>query len=168
MKTRHTLLIFLATALVWLIGCKEAPKTTSDKIDALKHRVETDAQSLQNLETKDYAKLQSDFLYCDSLLQHLSEEQVTAGFEKLNLAQAYLLQFKDIKPLMASKMDYVIVQLDRLKNDLASQYLCDSLALVYLHDERLVADTLHQQVLYFQDRFQKSQKELNTLKKSWK
>lgn len=168
MKTHHTILIVLATALLWLASCQEQPKTTSDKIDALKQQVETDAMSLQNLENKDFAQLQSDFHYCDSMLQYLSEEKVDDCFEKLNLTQAYLLQFKDIKPQMVSKMDYVIVQLDRLKADLASQYLNDSLALTYLNDERLVADTLHQQLLYFQDRFRKSQNELNALRKSWK
>lgn len=168
MKTRNIIPLFLATALLWLIGCQEAPKTTSDKIDALKQQVETDAQSLQNLENKDYAQLQSSFHYCDSMLQYLNEEQVDASFEKLNLAQAYLLQFKDVQPQMVSKMNYVILQLDRLKADLTSQYLNDSLALIYLNDESHVADTLHQQILYFQGRFQKSQNDLNTLKKSWK
>ena len=166
MNTHHTLLLFFAALSLWLTSCQDAPQTTSDKIDALKQQVETDAQTLQDLENKDYATLQSDFRYCDSMLQYLSEEQVDAGFEKLNLAQAYLLQFNEVKPRMVSKIDYVIVQLDRLKADLASQYLNDSLALTYLNDERLVADTLHQQLLYFQDRFRKSQ--LNALRKSWK
>ena len=156
----------MATAFFILTGC--TPKTTSDKIEALKRQVETDAKTLQDIENKDFAKLQSDFKHCDSMLQHLNEAQVNASFETLNLTQAYLQQFKDVKPVMADKMDYLMVQLDNLKSDAESHYLSDSLVLVYLDTETKVADTLHKQVDYFQDRFHKCQNDLNTLKKSWK
>ena len=168
MNNHRIILFILATAFVWLTGCKEAPKTTSGKIDALKQQVESDAKTLKNIENKDFTTLRNDFRYCDSILQYLTEEQVDAAFEKLNLTQAYLQQFADIKPVMASKMDFLLVQLDNLKSDAESHYLSDSLVLVYLDTETKVADTLHRQVDYFQNRFDNCQKDLNTLKKSWK
>lgn len=168
MNNHKIIFLVLAITLLSLLGCKEVPKTTSEKIDALKHQVEADAMTLQNIENKDFTLLQDDFKYCDSMLQFLSTEQVDAGFEKLNLTQAYLQQFAEVKPIMVSKMNYVVAQLDNLKTDLVSQYVSDSLAIIYLADESRVADTLHEQVLYFQDRFGKCQRELNTLKKSWK
>ena len=168
MNNHRFIFLILAVTLLSLLSCKEVPETTSEKIDALKHQVESDAMTLQNIENRDFTLLRDDFRYCDSMLQFLDSEQVDAGFEKLNITQAYLQQFVEVKPIMVSKMNYVIVQLDNLKADLVSQYVNDSLALVYLADESRVADTLHEQVLYFQDRFGKCQSELNTLKKSWK
>ena len=168
MNNHRIILFILMTAFLWLTSCKEAPKTTSDKIDALKQQVESDAKVLQDIESKDFVALQNDFRYCDSMLQYLTNEQVDVAFEKLNLTQAYLQQFKDVKPIMVNKMEYLTVQLDNLKSDAESHYLSDSLVLVYLDTETKVADTLHKQVDYFQDRFDNCQKEINALKKSWK
>lgn len=166
MNNYRIILLLMVASLFLLTGC--TPRTTSDKIDALKRQVQTDAKTLQSIEDKDFALLQSDFRHCDSMLQYLNETQVNAGFDMLNLTQAYIQQFKDIKPMMVSKMDYLMVQLDNLKSDAESHYLTDSLVLVYLDTETKVADTLHKQVEYFQDRFHKCQNDLNTLKKSWK
>lgn len=166
MMRKTTLSIISVFACALFIACTSQPKTTAEKIDTLKQQVLTDRQSLQGLEDKDFAQLQKDFVLCDSLLQHLSQKQVDASFEQLNLTQAYLLQFKEVKPVMNKKMEYVVQQLDNLKSDAESHYLSDSLALIYLETETKVADTIHAQVEYFQDRFKSCQKSLNNLKKS--
>lgn len=163
---KSSLSVLIAISLALFAACTSQPKSITEKIDTLKQRVTTDSETLQNIESKDFARLQKDFVYCDSLLQHLSPEQVEASFEHLNLTQAYLVQFSEVKPVMKRKMDYVIQQLDNLKADVESQYLNDSLANIYFETENRVADTLHAQLEYFQDRFKSCQESLNNLKKS--
>lgn len=166
---RKTRLTFIAAlACIMIIGCTHQPKTTIEKIDCLKKQVVADADALQTIANEDFVKLQKDFHYCDSLLQYLDAKVVEASFEHLNLTQAYLLQFKEVKPVMEKKMDYVVEQLGNLKSDAESHYLTDSLVLVYLDTETKVADTLHAQVAYFKDSFSKCQASLNQLKKSKK
>ena len=163
---RKTKLILIAAlACIVLSGCNNQPKTTIEKIDLLKKQVATDAKALQAIANEDFTTLQNDFHYCDSLLQHIDAEQVKANFDQLNLTQAYILQFKEIKPVMEKKMDYLVQQLDNLKSDAESQYLPDSLVLIYLDTETKVADTLHAQVDYFKDSFSSCQKSLNQMKK---
>ncbi len=168
MKRIRIILLGTALALLGLSGCQQPPKTTICKIEALQQQVTADVDALQTLESQQYNTLKSDFLACDSMLQYLTEAQVDASFEKLQYAQAYLLQFEIVKPTMAEKMGYLAQQLEHLKADLESQYLSDSLALAYFETENRVADTLHEQILYFKDRFGQCQKDINTLKKSWK
>ena len=168
MKRIRIILLGTALALLGLSGCQQPPKTTIGKIEALQQQVTADVDALQTLENQQYNTLKSDFLACDSMLQYLTEAQVDASFEKLQYAQAYLLQFEMVKPTMAEKMDYLAQQLEHLKADLESQYLSDSLALAYFETENRGADTLHEQILYFKDRFGQCQKDINTLKKSWK
>ena len=165
-KTRLTLIA--AIACVVMLGCTSQPKTTVEKIDLLKKQVQADALALQNIENEDYARIQKDFHYCDSMLQYLDEKQVDAHFNQLNLTQAYLLQVKEVKSIMEKKMDFVVQQLSNLKSDAESHYLSDSLVLVYLETENKVADTLHAQVEYFKDSFHKCQEKLNQMKKSSK
>ena len=165
-KTRLTLIAFLTCAL--MLGCTHQPKTTIEKIDHLKKQVSTDAKALQALASDDFTKLQKDFHYCDSLLQYLDTKLVEDNFEQLNLTQAYIRQFKDVKHIMEKKMDFVVELLDNLKSDAESHYLSDSLVLIYLDTETKVADTLHAQVEYFKDRFRKCQVALDKLKKSKK
>jgi PBP1b-binding outer membrane lipoprotein LpoB len=163
---RKTKLILIAAfACIVLSGCNNQPKTTIEKIDLLKKQVATDAKALQAIANEDFTTLQNDFHYCDSLLQHIDAEQVKANFDQLNLTQAYILQFKEVKPVMEKKMDYLVQQLDNLKSDAESQYLPDSLVLIYLDTETKVADTLHAQVDYFKDSFSSCQKSLNQMKK---
>lgn len=163
---RKTKLILIAAlACIVLSGCNNQPKTTIEKIDLLKKHVATDAKALQAIANEDFTTLQNDFHYCDSLLQHIDAEQVKANFDQLNLTQAYILQFKEVKPVMEKKMDYLVQQLDNLKSDAESQYLPDSLVLIYLDTETKVADTLHAQVDYFKDSFSSCQKSLNQMKK---
>lgn len=168
MNNLKNILLILATAFLCLTSCTEAPKTTIDKIEQLKYQVGLDAIRLESIESHQYSVLKNDFRVCDSMLQYLKEEQVEKVFDKLNLTQAYLQQFNEYKPLLFSKIDYIMVQLDNLKSDAESQYLSDSLVLVYLDTETKVADTLHKQVMYFQDRFGKCQHSLDSLKNSWK
>ena len=164
-KTRLTTLAAFACAL--MMGCTSEPETTVEKIDQLKKQVTTDAKELQKIDNEDFTKLQKDFITCDSMLQYLNEQQVAANFEQLKLTQAYILQYEEVKPVMEKKMDYVVQQLDNLKSDAESNYLSDSIVLVYLDTERKVADTLHAQVDYFKESFGKCQKSLNELKKSY-
>ena len=163
---RKTKLILIAAlACIVLSGCNNQPKTTIEKIDLLKKQVATDAKALQAIANEDFTTLQNDFHYCDSMLQYIDAEQVKANFDQLNLTQAYILQFKEVKPDMEKKMDYLVQQLDNLKSDAESQYLPDSLVLIYLDTETKVADTLHAQVDYFKDSFSSCQKSLNQMKK---
>ena len=155
----------LVAMLLALGSCHNAPKTNIGKIDSLKKQVTADAQTLQDLEAKEFKSLEKDFLACDSMLQYLDQEQVDFSFEKLRLVQAYLEQFKVTKPIMQADIDTTLLQLDRLKADAESQYLTDSLVKVYLADETEIVNRISNQVQYFQDRFSTCKKDLKTLKK---
>ncbi len=148
-----------------MLGCHDQPQTLAGQIEQLKRQVNADAQALRDLEENDYPQLRSDFRHCDSLMQYMDSAQVCAAFEQLNLVQAYLNQFVEVKAEMKQKMDYSLVQLEHLKADAESHFISDSLASAYLEIETLVADTLHHRLLYFQDRFGQCRTELAALKK---
>ena len=148
-----------------LSSCNSKPETNIDKIDNLKKQVQADAKTLNDIESKEFVALQKDFRTCDSLLQYQSPEQVDMSFEKLQLVQAYIEQFKFTKPLMQADMDTTLLQLDRLKADAESHYLADSLVTIYLENETEYVNKLSNQVRYFQDRFSSCQQDLNALKK---
>ena len=154
-----------AFLLFAFVACNEKPATTIDKIESLKAQVENDAKALQELEDKDFPSLSDNFRFCDSLLQYMDSTRWNKYFQPLNLTNAYLQQFANLKGEMHQKMAYSLTQLDHLKADTESQYISDSLALVYLDTETKVADTLHSRVLYFKDRFANCQKELARIKK---
>lgn len=167
MKTRSIKTALFALALGLGLGsCQNKPQTLSGQIDQLKQQVVADTMVLHQLKTVDYQNLNSDFRFCDSLLQFMDTASVNAAFEKLNLTQAYLHQFGEVQPIMNRKMRYLFTQLDLLKADFESHYLSDSLVVAYLDDESRVADTLHHQVEYFKDRFGQCQKDLNVIKKN--
>lgn len=167
MKTRNIIIAFFALTLGGGLGsCQNQPQTLVGQIDQLKQQVVADSTALHKLKTVDCQKLNTDFVYCDSLLQYLSQEEIEAAFGTLNLTQAYLHQFGEVHPFMTQKMRYLLLQLDLLKADAESQYLSDSLVLAYLDDESRVADTLHNQVAYFKDRFDQCQKGMKALKKN--
>ena len=67
---------------------------------------------------------------------------------------------------MKKTLSYTQQQLVNLQNDIDTHFINDSLAAVYLKDETAVADTLHNRILYFQDRLSKQDKELQSLKKT--
>ena len=158
----------MAATLIALISgaCSQKQASTIDRIEKLQKQVNADAKALQQIENEDYPNLSKDFFFCDSLLQYMDTAQVNRCFEQLNLTQAYLKQFDGVKADMQKKAEYSNLQLDHLKADLETQYITDSLACVYLETEKKVADTLHNRVLYFQDRFAQCQKELASIKKA--
>ena len=100
------------------------------------------------------------------MLLFVPEGQVNDYFDALNLAQAYLYQFDEMLPIMERDLSYTRQQLVNLQNDIDTHFISDSLAAIYLKDEAAVADTLHNRILYFQDRLSKQNKEMQSLKKN--
>ena len=149
-------------------SCHNGTPTVASKIDRLKQQVIADSTTLHTIRTVDFPKLENRFQTCDMGLQNMPSEEIQAAFEKLNLTQAYLHQFAEVSPIMRRKFEYTLLQLDRLKTDVESHYLADSVALSYLEDETKVADTLHNQVVYFKDRFSNCQNDMSQLEKSQK
>ncbi len=164
MKAKSALLLMAAFCL-FLGSCQHHPKTLAERIDNLQQQVNRDSKTLYELEENEFPQLKKDFQHCDSLLQHLDSVQLNATFEQLNLVQAYISQFADLKADMRKKLDYSLVQLDRLKADTESHYLTDSLAEAYFETESQVADTLHHRVLYFKEKLDSCRKSLSNLKK---
>ena len=165
LMTKSILLCALVGIGLALGSCNSKPETNIDKIENLKKQVQADAKTLNDIETKELVTLEKDFRTCDSMLQYQSPEQVDKSFEKLQLVQAYIEQFKFTKPLMQADMDTTLLQLDRLKADAESHYLADSLVTIYLENETEYVNKLSNQVRYFQDRFSSCQQDLNALKK---
>lgn len=167
-KRLNTISNSLVAALIALAlgSCNPKQPSTVDRIEKLQKQVNTDVKALQQIENEEYPKLNKAFLYCDSLLQYMDSAQVEQAFEKLNLTQAYLKQFAELKGVMHQNAEYANLQLDHLKADLESQYINDSLATIYLETETKVADTLHHRILYFQDRFANCSKEMAAIKKA--
>ena len=125
-----------------------------------------DSITLNEMQVKYQDRLQADFLWCDSMLQFVPETKVDDYFETLNLAQAYLHQFNTYLPVMRYDLSFIQQQLKALQNDIETHYISDSLAMEYLSDEAASADTLHNRVIYFQDRLSSQDKALQSLKKS--
>lgn len=169
MKIRHLQVCRIATVALTLgilCACGGKQPTTVERIDSLKKQVEHDAVALQEIEIKDYPRLEQEFMFCDSILPYTDSAHWDEYFQKLNLTHAYLKQFSDLNAEMRRKLDYSLQQLESLKADLSSHFLTDSLAQEYLETESHVADTLHNRILYFQDRFANCHKELATIKKA--
>lgn len=135
-------------------------------IDRLQEQLTNDSIALQKLQVNYQERLWADFRWCDSMLQYLPKEAINEYFESLNLAQAYLSQFDEMLPVMQQDLSYTRRQLVNLKKDIDTHYLSDSLATMYLKDETAVADTLHQRILYFQDRLSKQDQSLSNTRKS--
>jgi len=157
------LFIGIAALSCTMAACQ--PKTLVDEIGTLEKEVKANAQALSQLETKQLAQLEKDFIACDSMLQYLRPDEVDARFQQLQLVGAYIEQFKAIRPAMQAEIDTTLLQLGRLKADIESHYLNDSMASIYLADETQHVERLSNQVNYFRDRFESSQKELDGLKK---
>ena len=141
--------------------------TTEKQIEALQEQVTTDAATLETMSVH-YDALNKSYIRCDSMLQYAREDQLQDYFNTLNLANAYLLQFKEISPDMRATFTYTETQLENLLDDLNTQYLSDSLAQVYLAEEAKVADTLHARVLYFQEKLDTQKKAVAEIEKSLK
>ena len=125
-----------------------------------------DSAALQKLQSNYQERLMSDFRWCDSMLRDVPQELVNDYFTTLNLAQAYLNQFDELLPVMQHDITYTRTQLTNLQNDLDTHFISDSLYQEYLKDECAVADTLHNRILYFQDRLDQQDQELQSLKKN--
>lgn len=164
MKNTLIIGVFLAIAFS---ACQSNQSAISE-ISKLQKQIATDTKELEILESKDFAELQKNYLFCDSMLQYAPSDQLDSYFQTLNLAQAYLLQFDEVRPIMAKKFDYSKSQLESLKKDIKSNYINDSLANVYLLSEKQAADTLHAQIAYFKERFNGQKSELNTLMETLK
>lgn len=159
-------LAFIATFAIALASCSCQKQSATSEIKKLQKQLKTEKKEIQNIENEYSAKINDDYHFCDSMLQFAPKEKLEEYFNTLNLAQAYLQQFKEVKPVMEKKFDYTQQQLESLLNDISTKYINDSLANEYLSDERKVADTLHEQILYFKDRLSSQKKELSTLKET--
>lgn len=159
------LAFLLATIMLVAPCCKQKSNPTTQQIELVKRQVSADREALHGIESVDYPQLEDDFYHCDSMLQYVDQETAVQQFDKLNLAKAYLIQFQETLPRMQADIDSSLLQLDRLEADANSHYLSDSLVLVYLQEEKDIANRLHEQVLYFKDRLGNSRKELDILSK---
>lgn len=141
-------------------------QSRKEPIAQLQEQLRRDSVLLSEIQQKYPDNIRSNFSWCDSMLQYLPEEQIDECFPVLNLAHAYLSQFDDMLPVMQHDLSYTRQQLVNLKNDIDTHFVNDSLAAIYLADETAVADTLHNRILYFQDRLSSQDKELKTLRKT--
>ena len=149
--------------MLMLASCQ--PKTDLDKIDALKKQVNKDVKALNDLNANTIIQLEKDFVTCDSLLQFLPKEDLDDAFQKLQLVNAYIQQFKEECPEMQAEMDSTLMRLDLLRTDAATHYLADSLVTTYLEDETQLVEKLNNQVEYFKDRLGNCRKDLDGFKK---
>lgn len=158
MNKKHFFIGWLAILLL-LSNCQ--PKTNIGKIDQLKKTVKTDAKALNELNDNTFVQLEKDFFSCDSTLQYLSEAELDKAFQKLQLVDAYIQQFKETRPVIQSEMDSTLLRLDLLKNDVETHYLSDSLVEIYINAETQQVEKLSNQVAYFKDRLGNCRKDLD-------
>lgn len=138
----------------------------AESIPQLLRQLEKDDAALEKIQQQYPARIQTNFRWCDSMLQFIPQEQIDECFDVLNLAQAYLRQFNETLPVMKHTLSYTKQQLINLQNDIDTEFINDSLAAIYLNDEIAVADTLHHRILYFQEKLSEQDKELQSLRKS--
>ncbi len=155
---------FIAIAFL-LLACLSC-QSRKEPIAQLQEQLKRDSIALNELQQQYPERIRADFRWCDSMLAFIPENQVNESFDVLNLSQAYLHQFDEMLPIMKKTLSYTQQQLVNLQNDIDTHFINDSLAAVYLKDETAVADTLHNRILYFQDRLSKQDKELQSLKKT--
>lgn len=160
----NTKLIFIGwlAALLLLVGCQS--KTDLDRIDALKKQVKTEALTLDDLNANTFMQLEKDFVSCDSALQYLPKEALDEAFQKLQLVDAYIQQFKKERPAMQAEMDSTLLRLDLLRADAKIHYPSDSLITVYIYAETQQVEKLSNQVAYFKDRLGSCRKDLDEFK----
>ncbi len=161
-----TVLVIAVFSALAFNGCtnKTSAPSPAERLTNLQQQVDNDIVAFQDFEANDFVKLKTSFMNIDSQLGSVDPNIVQGYFEKLNLAQAYLQQFMEVKPSLKSKLDYSKKQLTDLQFDFENEMINDSLFNVYLERETIAADTLHNQILYFKDRFGSCQKELDALK----
>ena len=128
-------------------------------------QVNKDAKALNDLDANIFIQLEKDFIACDSSLQFMPKEQLDEAFQKLQLVDAYIQQFKQTRPIMQAEMDSTLIRLNLLRADAETHYLADSLIATYLEDETQQVDKLSSQVEYFKDRLGNCRKDLDVVKK---
>lgn len=143
-----------------------SPKSSSDldKIDVLIKLLERESHALADMKGRPIEQLEKDFISCDSSLQFLPEEKWNDAFEKLQLVNAYIMQFKETSPVMEAEMDSTMARLELLRNDVAAHYFPDSLAVAYIEDETRAVEKLSNQVKYFKERLGNCRKDLDDFK----
>ena len=141
-------------------------QSRKEPIEQLQEQLKRDSIALDKMQADYQQRLWADFLWCDSMLQYVPKERIDEYFEVLNLAQAYLNQFDEVLPVMRRDHAYIRQQLSSLQRDLETHYISEELGKTYLKDETASADTLHNRVLYFQDRLYNQDQALQSLKKS--
>lgn len=152
--------------LLLLASCQ--PKTNIGIINKLKKTIKADAKTLNELNDNIFVQLEKDFTSCDSALQYLPETELDKAFQKLQLVDAYIQQFKETCPVMQAEMDSTLLRLDLLKADAETHYLSDSLVEVYINAETQQVEKLSNQVAYFKDRLGNCRKDLDDFKnKKW-
>ena len=154
-------LCFIGWLAVLLLLASCQSNTNVGKIDALKKQVNKEAKALNELNTNTFVQLEKDFFSCDSALQYLPEEQLDKAFQKLQLVDAYLQQFKETRPVMQAEMDSTLHRLDLLKADAKTKYLSDSLVTIYINAETQQVEKLSHQVDYFKDRLGNCRQDLD-------
>ena len=148
--------------LMLLTSCQ--PKTNLDKIKALKKQVQTETKALNDLNANTFVQLEKDFFTCDSALQYLPEAELDKAFQKLQLVDAYIQQFKETRPIMQAELDSTLLRLDLLATDAETHYLSDSLVAVYYDTEAQQVEKLSNQIAYFKDRLGRCRKDLDDFK----
>lgn len=166
MTSFRNLILSIASVLL-LAACGSGTDRASEgSIPGIKAQLKKDSVALQALQERYQTPLRDQFRWCDSMLAFVPEDNVNEFFDVLNLAQAYLSQFDETLPIMQKDMAYIQHQLDLLQKDIDTHYINDSLAAEYLSDEKASADTLHNRVLYFEDRLSQQDQALKELKKN--
>jgi hypothetical protein len=155
-------LIVIAFLLLASFACQ----SRKEPIQQLQDQLISDSIALQKLQNNCQERLWADFRWCDSMLQYVPKEQVNDYFDHLNIAQAYLNQFDEMLPIMQHDISYTRQQLSNLKSDIDTHFIDEAQAALYLEDETAVADTIHQRILYFQDRLSQQDQSLKSTKKS--
>lgn len=150
-------------------GCRtKKANTVEDSISLTSKQLDKDLSTIQDIRNIDYPQLSSLFKRCDSLLVLSKKDDIDGYFTTLSYANGYLAQFDDLYPVIVKKIGYSKEQLSNLGSDISSHYINDSLAAVYLQDELLIADTIHEQIKYFDERFKKMNGELKKIEKALK
>lgn len=167
---RNITILILSLLLAFSIsGCRtKKANTVSDSISLTSKQLEKDLSAIQAIKNTDYQQLSSLFKKCDSLLILSDKNNIDEYFTSLSYANGYMSQFDDLYPVIVKKIGYSQQQLSNLNSDISSNYINDSLAAIYLDDEIRVADTIHEQIKYFDERFKKMNKELKKIEKELK
>ncbi len=165
-KSPFVLGLFISLSLAFSACRHNSIQGPMKQIAELHEQLDKDSISIDLLEKEVLPPLERDFLFCDSMLAFLSSDSVEAHFEALRLCNSYIVQFKEVVPVMKRSISYSRHQLDNLALDIKDSMLTDSLVQIYIDDETKAADTTHHRVIYFQERLNEQQIEIANRKKA--